>query len=50
MNIILDKNLITELRFPRIKILLRSIIGFIKEDTKEPCVEIIEIIKFFMNI
>ena len=33
---IMDKNLITELRFPRVKILFKPIIGFINENTKEP--------------
>ena len=33
---IVDKDLITELRFPRVKIPFKSIIGFIKENTKEP--------------
>ena len=33
---IVDKDLITELRFPRVKIPLKPIIGFIKENTKEP--------------
>ena len=47
---IVDKNLITELRLPRVKILLKLIIGIIKENTKEPWVEITEIAKFFINI
>ena len=33
---IMDKNLITELRFPCVKILLKPIIDFIKRNTKEP--------------
>ena len=33
---IVDKDLITELRLPRVKILPNLIIGFIKENTKEP--------------
>ena len=33
---IVDKNLITELRLPHIKIPRKQIIGFIKENTKEP--------------
>ena len=33
---IMNKDLITELRFPRVKIPLKSITGFIKENTKEP--------------
>ena len=47
---ILDKNLITELRFPRVRILPKPITGFIKENTKEPRVEIAEITKFSINI
>ena len=46
----MDKDLITELRFPRVKIPLKPITGFIKENTKEPWVEIMEIAKFFINI
>ena len=33
---IVDKDFITELRFPRIKIPPKSIISFIKKNTKEP--------------
>ena len=33
---IMNKDLITKLQFPRIKILLKPITGFIKENTKEP--------------
>ena len=47
---IVDKDLITELRFPYVKIPLKPIIGFIKENTKEPWVEITEIVKFFIDI
>ena len=47
---IVNKNLITELRLPRVKIPLKLITGFIKENTKEPWVEITEIVKFFINI
>ena len=47
---IVDKDFITELRLPRIKIPPKPITGFIKENTKEPWVEIIEIVKFFINI
>ena len=32
---IMDKDLITELRFPRVKIPLKPITDFIKENTKE---------------
>ena len=47
---IVDKDLITELRLPRVKIPLKPITGFIKENTKEPWVEIIEIAKFSIDI
>ena len=47
---IMDKDFVTELRLPRVKIPLKSIIGFIKENTKEPWVKITEIAKFFINI
>ena len=47
---IVDKNLVTELRLPRVKIPLKPITGFVKEKIKEPWVEIIEIIKFSINI
>ena len=47
---IVDKNLIMELRLPRVKIPFKPIIRFIKENIKELWVEIIEIIKFFINI
>ena len=33
---IMDKDLIMELRLPRVKIPPKPIIGFIKENTKEP--------------
>ena len=33
---IVDKNLITKLRFPRIKIPVKPVISFDKENTKEP--------------
>ena len=46
----MDKNLITELRFPRVKIPPKSIIGFVKENIKEPGVEIIKIAKFSIDI
>ena len=46
----MDKDLITELRLPRVKIPLKSITGFIKENTKEPWVEIMEIAKFSIDI
>ena len=47
---IVNKNLITELRLPRVKILPKLIIAFIKKNTKEPWVKIIKIIKFFIDI
>ena len=47
---IVDKDLVMELRFPRVKIPLKPITGFIKENTKESWVEITEIIKFFIDI
>ena len=47
---IINKDLIIELQLPRVKIPLKPIIGFIKENTKEPWVEITEIAKFFINI
>ena len=47
---IMDKDFITELRLPRVKIPPKLIIGFIKENIKEPWVEIIKIAKFFIDI
>ena len=47
---IVDKDLVTELRFPCVKIPFKPIIGFVKENTKEPWVEIMEIAKFFIDI
>ena len=47
---IMDKDPIMELRFPRVKILPKFIISFIKENIKEPWVEIMEIVKFFIDI
>ena len=47
---IVDKDLVTELRLPRVKIPPKPITGFVKENTKEPWVEITEIVKFFINI
>ena len=47
---IVDKDFVTELRFPCVKIPPKSITGFVKENTKEPWVEITEIAKFFINI
>ena len=47
---IVNKDLIIKLRLPRIKIPPKPITGFIKKNTKEPWVEITEIVKFFINI
>ena len=47
---IMDKDLITELSFPRIKIPPKTIISFIKENIKEFWAEITEIVKFSINI
>ena len=47
---IMNKDFITELRLPRIKIPPKPITGFIKENTKEPWVEITKIVKFFIDI
>ena len=47
---IVNKDLIIELRFPCVKIPPKPIISFIKENIKEPWVEIIEIVKFSINI
>ena len=47
---IVDKDFVIELRFPRVKIPLKPITGFIKENIKEPWVEIIEIAKFSIDI
>ena len=47
---IVDKDFITELRLPHIKIPLKPITSFIKENIKEPWVEITEIAKFSINI
>ena len=47
---IVNKDLITELRLPRVKIPPKPITGFIKENTKEPWVEITEIAKFSIDI
>ena len=47
---IVDKDLIMELRFPRVKIPFKPITGFVKENTKEPWVKIMEIVKFSIDI
>ena len=46
---IVDKDLIVELRLPRVKIPPKPITGFIKENTKESWVKITEITKFFID-
>ena len=46
----MDKNLIIKLRFSRVKIPPKPITGLIKENTKEPEVEITKIAKFFIDI
>ena len=47
---IVDKDFIIKLWFPRVKIPLKPITGFIKENIKEPWVEITEIVKFSIDI
>ena len=47
---IVDKDLVIELRLPRVKIPPKPITGFIKENTKEPWVKITEIVKFSIDI
>ena len=47
---IVNQDFITELRLPRVKIPLKLIIGFIKENTKEPWVKIMEIVKLSIDI
>ena len=47
---IVDKDLVTELRLPRVKIPPKPIIGFVKGNTKEPWVEITKIAKFSIDI
>ena len=47
---IVDKDLIAELRFLRVKISSKPIIGFVKKNTKEPWVKITEIAKFSIDI
>ena len=46
---IVNKNLIMELQLPRIKIPLKSIISFIKENTKKHWMEIMKIMKFSIH-
>ena len=45
-----DKDFIIKLQFPRVKIPLKSITGFVKENIKKPAVEITKIVKCFINI
>ena len=47
---IVNKDIIMELRLPRVKIPFKLIISFMKKNIKEPWVEITEIVKFFINI
>ena len=47
---IVNKNFDIELRLPRVTIPPKLIIGFVKENTNEPCLEIIKIIKLSVNI
>ena len=47
---IMDKDLVIKLRLPCVKIPPKLITGFIKENIKEPWVEITEIAKFFIDI
>ena len=47
---IMDKDLNIKLRFPRVKIQSKWITNFVKENTKEPGVEITEIVKFSIDI
>ena len=47
---ILNKDFITELKIPRVRIPLKPVMGFIKKNTKEPGVEITKIAKFSNNI
>ena len=49
-HFIVDKDFIINLRLPCVKIPLKPIISFIKEDTREPGVEITEIVKFSIDI
>ena len=46
----MHKDLITKLRLPCVKIPPKSIIGFIKENIKEPWVKITKIAKFSIDI
>ena len=45
-----DEDLITELRLSAVKILLKPVTGFIKENIKEPGVEITKIITFSIDM
>ena len=46
---IVYKDLVIDLQLPRVKIVLKPIISFVKENTKKPLVEIMEIIKFSID-
>ena len=46
----MDKNFITKLQLLRVKIPPKPITGFVKENTREPGVEITKIVKFSINI
>ena len=47
---IVDEDLVIKLQLPRVKIPLKPIISFVKENIKEPGVEITEIAKFSIDI
>ena len=47
---IMDKDFVTELWLPRVKILPKLITGFVKENTERTWVEITEITKFSIDI
>ena len=46
----MNKDLITKLRLPRVKIPPKPITGFVKKNTNEPGVEITKIVKFSIDI
>ena len=46
----MDKDFITELWLPRIKIPPKPIINFVKENIKEPGVKMTKIVKFSIDI
>ena len=47
---IVDKDPVTELRLPRVKIPPKPVTRFVKENTKKPLMEITEIVKFSIDI